>query len=49
MIEAVSMIASALSAASENSGWENRMPPAREDRQSQAGLTDWIPDYELTH
>jgi putative nucleotidyltransferase with HDIG domain len=49
MVEAVSMIASALSAVLDNAGWENRMPPAGEDRPSQAGLTDWVPDYELTH
>jgi putative nucleotidyltransferase with HDIG domain len=49
MVEAVSMIASALSAVSDNAGWESRMLPTGEDRQSQPGLTDWIPDYELTH
>jgi putative nucleotidyltransferase with HDIG domain len=49
MVEAVSIFASALSAVSDNAGWENRILPDSEDRQSQTGLTDWIPDYELTH
>jgi hypothetical protein len=49
MVEAVSMIASALSAVSGHRVWEDQVLASANDRQSQSGLADWVPDYELTH
>ena len=48
MREAISMLASALSAASDGAAWEKQLIPVAEDR-SQTGLNDWVPDYEVTH
>lgn len=48
MREAISLLASALSAASNGSAWENQLIPVAEDR-SQTALNDWVPDYEVTH
>ena len=47
--DALSMVASALSATADSENWENRMPSAGEVSQARSPLADWIPDHELTH
>jgi hypothetical protein len=49
MREAITVLASALSAVSEGAGWEKHLLPVAEDRDSQTGLKDWVPDYDVTH
>jgi len=49
MREAISLLASALSAVSEGAGWENQLLPVAEDSDSQTALKDWVPDYDVTH
>ena len=49
MREAITLLASALSAVSEGAGWEKHLLPVAEDRDSQTGLKDWVPDYDVTH
>lgn len=49
MREAITMLASALSAVSEGAGWEKQLLPVSEDRDAQTALKDWIPDYDVTH
>jgi len=49
LTDALSMVASALSANADSDKWQNRMPSAGEDSQARSLLADWIPDHELTH
>jgi hypothetical protein len=49
MREATSLLASALSAVTEGEGWETGLLPVAEDRDSQTALSEWVPDYEITH
>jgi putative nucleotidyltransferase with HDIG domain len=49
LTDALSMVASALSAIADSENWENRLPSAGDDSQARSPLADWVPDYELTH
>jgi putative nucleotidyltransferase with HDIG domain len=49
MREAITLLASALSAVSEGAGWEKQLMPVVDDRDSQSGLSEWVPDYDVTH
>ena len=49
MREAITLLASALSAVSEGAGWEKQLLPVSEDRDAQKALKDWVPDYDVTH
>jgi putative nucleotidyltransferase with HDIG domain len=49
MREAISMLASALSAVSDGGAWDNQLMPVGDARDAQTALKDWVPDYEITH
>jgi len=49
LTDALSMVASAISATADSDNWENPMPSVGEDSQARSLLADWIPDHELTH